>query len=212
MNVFLFLNGVPGSELWYREHYDSVRGDGDRVICADGGYRVARGAGISPDLIIGDLDSVNGEPAALGAKVEQFPADKDYSDFELALHRAEGYAPDRIYVYGAQGGRIDHELTNVLLIAHARVPVVSVERDSEIYAVKDRLVLTGKKGMICSLLALGGPCRIEDMRGFRYCIRNEMLRPSSRGLSNVVTADTATVSLAGGRLVVVVVSSGKTQP
>jgi thiamine pyrophosphokinase len=211
MNVFLFLNAEPSSGLWYKKHFESLRREGDTVLCADGGYRVARQAGIRPDSIIGDLDSMETDTALHGVDIQRFPVDKDYSDFELALQAAERHAPDRIYVYGALGGRIDHELTNILLIAHSRFPVISVEQGSEVYTVKRQLILKDRRGLICSLLAVGGPCRIRDMQGFRYCLHNEELRPSSRGLSNIVTSNKATISLSGVGLIVVLITSDRKQ-
>jgi len=212
MTVFIFLNSDLLSIPCYREHCGSLRQKGDVVICANGGYEIARLAGVRPDLVIGDLDSLKESSVDQGIEVRRYPSRKDYSDFELALGEAERRGPERIYVYGALGGRIDHELTNILLMVHSSLPLVCIEKGMEIHHVVECLRLHGKRGSLCSLLALKGPCRVTDMKGFRYLLHDEELRPSSRGLSNVITADEASFSVAGGCLIAVVISSHQRRP
>jgi thiamine pyrophosphokinase len=207
MNVIIFLNSEGTSIPQYREHYLKVREPGDLVICVNGGLGTARRAGVRPDLVIGDLDSLSNEADLQGIELRQYPAEKDFSDFELALREAEARDPACIYVYGALGGRIDHEMTNLLLISVSRCPVVSIEEGLEIYHVVDKLYLRGRRGSICSLLALGGPCRVTGMQGFRYLLRDEELRPSSRGLSNIVISDEASLSVKGHGLIAMVITS-----
>jgi thiamine pyrophosphokinase len=207
MNVFIFLNSEGTSVSHYREHYLEVGKRGDLVICANGGLRAAQRAGVRPDLVIGDLDSLNEDTDLADIELRRYPAEKDFSDFELALHEAESRDPACIYVYGALGGRIDHELTNLLLVSASRYPVVSIEEGMEIYHVVGELRLRGRRGSLCSLLALGGPCLVTGMRGFRYLLRDEELSPSSRGLSNVVTSDEASFSVQGGGLIAMVIAS-----
>jgi thiamine pyrophosphokinase len=204
MNVFIFLSGNPSSGDFYRDHFEAFRHMHDVVVCVDGGYRLSRRSGIKPDLVIGDLDSLEDEQIEEGIEVRRYSPDKDFSDFELALRAAEEMEPGRVYVYGALGGRIDHELTNVLLLSRSKYPTVFIEENVEIYRVIEHLVLKNRKGCFCSLLPLSGPCHVEDMRGFRYILHGEMLQPSSRGLSNIITEDRATISVHSGSLIAVV--------
>ncbi len=204
MNVFIFLSGNPSSGDFYKDHFEAFRHRQDTVVCADGGYRVARQSGIKPDLVIGDLDSLEDERIEEDIEVRRYSTDKDFSDFELALRVAEEMKPERVYVYGALGGRIDHELTNVLLLSSSKYSAVFIEKDVEIYRVIEHLLLKGRKGYFCSLLPLSGPCHVLDMQGFRYTLHDEVLQPSSRGLSNIITADRATISVRSGSLIAVV--------
>jgi thiamine pyrophosphokinase len=206
MKVFIFLNSEGGSVSCYRDHYRRKREQGDLVICANGGFETARRAGVRPDLLIGDLDSLGEQPDLQGIELRRYSREKDFSDFELALRESEARSPALIYVYGALGGRIDHEITNLLLLASSRCQAVSIEDGLEIYHVVDELHLRGRRGYICSLLALGGPCRVTAMRGFRYLLRDEELRPSSRGLSNIVISDEASLSVKGHGLIAMVIA------
>jgi thiamine pyrophosphokinase len=204
MNVFIFLNGSKSSSQFYREHFETCRKEQDTVVCADGGYKLAQQCGVKPDLVVGDLDSLGDDEIEKGVEVRAYPRKKDYSDFELAMQSAEETAPEWIYVYGALGGRKDHELTNILLLSSVKQSTVFIEEELEIYGVHEELLLLDRKNCICSLLALGGPCHVKEIRGFAYALKDEVLYPSSRGLSNIITKDEAGISLIHGTLIAVV--------
>jgi len=204
MNAFIFLNGKKSSAQFYRKQFETFHEEQDAVICADGGYKLAEQSGVRPNLIVGDLDSLQIEQIEKGIEVRRYPVNKDFSDFELAMQAAQEMAPEWIYVYGALGGRIDHELTNILLLASVKHPTVFIEDGLEIYGVYESLVLRGRKNCLCSLLSLGGPCHVKEIHGFEYALKDELLYPSSRGLSNIITEDEATISLISGSLIAVV--------
>jgi thiamine pyrophosphokinase len=203
MRVFIFLNGGGSRGEYYREHLNHTRRGGDLVFCANGGYELAHGLGIRPDRVVGDLDSVS-PIVATGVEVARYPREKDFSDFELALQHATAEEPERVFVYGALGGRPDHLLTNIVVLAHAEIPVVFIEESAECYNVREELTIDGREGCTASLVAIGGTCSIRSTGGFRYPLVNEDLHPSSRGLSNVITARTARVRVSRGKLVVIV--------
>lgn len=204
MAVFIFLNGSASETEFYAGHFRRVHGANDTVVCADGGYALACALGVRPQYVIGDLDSIHEEAIECGVETIRYPAEKDFSDFELVLRSVERMGPDMVYVYGALGGRKDHEITNILLLARTPLPMVFIEKNVEVYNVATSLVLDGKRGFFCSLIALCGPCRVDAMEGFMYLLKNEVLLPSSRGLSNVITADRASIRVAEGRLIVFV--------
>jgi thiamine pyrophosphokinase len=201
MVVFIFLNQSALKSAFYAEHFRRVCREGDFVVCVDGGYALACNLGVKPLFVIGDLDSLPGESIEQGVEVISYPEEKDFSDFELALRRVEKMEPERVYVYGALGGRKDHEITNILLMAYTPLSMVFVEEDVEVYNVSKTILLEGKRGLLCSLLALGGPCRVKKMEGFKYVLKNEVLLPSSRGLSNIITQNRAVIEVTEGRII-----------
>ena len=84
--IHLFLNGELVDPLQIR---DSIL-PGDVIIAVDGGYRHVRRLGLTPTMLIGDLDSVDpAESTRSRSKLEQgssvIPVEKDQTDFELAL-------------------------------------------------------------------------------------------------------------------------------
>jgi thiamine pyrophosphokinase len=212
MQAFIFLNGGLSDPVFYRDHYGRNRTEGDVVVCADGGYALAASLGIAPDVIAGDLDSIGGEAPPSGVRLVRHPPEKDFSDFEIALQEAKKMRAGRITVYGALGGRADHELINLVILAHAGLPAVFVEEGTEAHNVIRELVLDGRRGWTCSLAALGGACRGVRTEGLLYPLRDELLEPSSRGLSNLVVGETARVRVQSGRLLAVLIKPSPAGP
>ena len=81
-----------------------------------------------------------------------------------------------------------------------------MEEKVEIYNVLRELEIIGKRGRTCSLVTFGEGCYIERTEGFRYPLIDEVLSPSSRGLSNVVESDRAYIRIRQGELLVIVTS------
>lgn len=194
---------------------DAARLDGaELVIAADSGAAWLDARGLRPDLVVGDMDSV--DPALLerlatdGVAIERHPAEKDASDAELAIDRAIAAGADEVVVIGALGGgRLDHELANLLLLADParRVPGLRiVHGGTTVRALHGggRLSLSAAEGGIVTLLPLGGDAVGVRTSGLRYPLDGETLPLGrSRGLSNEVAGASASVSLEGGTLLVV---------
>lgn len=181
------------------------------VIAADSGLTVALALGLTVDLVVGDLDSV--EPRALararaaGVEVEQHPADKDRTDLALAMDAAVTRGADRIIVVGGHGGRLDHGLANALLLAapaYAEVDVVAHMGDATIHVVRSSATLSGTRGELLSLLPVHGPARGVTTHGLLYPLDDEDLPiGSSRGVSNEFARPHARVDVAAGVLLAV---------
>jgi thiamine pyrophosphokinase len=183
----------------------------DMVIAADSGLEHARALGVAVDLVVGDLDSV--DPAVLdaaiadGVAVERHPAAKDATDLELALDAAVERGATEVLVLGVGGGRLDHFLANMLLLASPRDAHGRVDArvdDTDITVVHERADLTSVPGALCSLLPLGGPAVGVVTDGLRFPLRRETLAPgTTRGVSNELLGAHATVSLDSGVLLAI---------
>ena len=97
----------------------------DYIICADGGTRHAVTLAVQPDLIIGDMDSLEkGQLEKLqksGVSIELYPRDKNETDLELAINRAIELKPTQIIIIAALGGRLDQTLANITLLSDPRL-------------------------------------------------------------------------------------------
>lgn len=180
--------------------------DADVVVAADGGLARARALGVEVHLVVGDLDSA---PEDLtGLAVLRHPPNKDKTDLELALEAAAEYGPDRILVIGGASGRLDHLLGSVALLtspAYAGIEIDAVLGGARLAVIRGRRTLHGAPGDLVSLLAVGDPARGIRTEGLGYRLENEDLLPgSTRGVSNVFAADTATVSVGEGTLLAVI--------
>jgi thiamine pyrophosphokinase len=192
------------------------------VVAADGGARLAGSLGVDVDIWVGDGDSLTAtEIDALASgrtRIERVPAAKDESDLELAVARALEAGCTQITVLGALGGpRLDHELANVLLLAHpaatgvgACVELVDARARVSLVTAPGvdgrpvRRELPGRVGDLVSLLPLAGDVDGVTTHGLRYPLGDEPLVVGpARGLSNVRLAPDAAVTVRAGRLLVV---------
>ena len=205
MRTIIIANGAPPTPAdlarWLRP--------ADRLICADGGGRAALAAGLKPDLVVGDFDSLTeaelGALSSNGAALERHPRQKDETDLELALRRALVDGATEIVVLGGLGGRLDHTLANAMLLA---LPGLSGGRGrlaggAETLSVlrgPETLTLEGQAGDTVSLLPLGEAAGIVTS-GLAYPLRNEALRVGpARGVSNEMYSARATIRLGTGFL------------
>jgi thiamine pyrophosphokinase len=140
-------------------------------------------------------------------RVVRHPAEKDATDLELALVEALAFAPARILVLAGVGDRLDHLLALLLALGSPRLASVGVDAlvgGAQIHVVRGQRTFTGEAGELVSLLPLHGPAEGVWTEGLAYELRGETLEPgSSRGVSNVLTADTARVSVERGTLVAI---------
>ena len=184
---------------------------GTTVIAADGGLENARVLGLTATTAIGDFDSVSPvaleAAAAAGVELVRHPEAKDATDLELALDAALELDPERIHVLAGDGGRLDHLLAALLLLASPRygsVPIDASFGPAHVHVVRGERTLAGEPGELLSLVALNGPAEGVTTEGLAYPLVGETLEPgSSRGVSNVFTADTATVRVDRGVLLAI---------
>ena len=194
-------------------HVRDALPEGATVIAVDGGLDHALAAGLAPEVLVGDLDSVSSDGLAWAesnAAVERHPADKDRTDTELALAHAVDRRPERLVVVGG-GDRLDHSLAAIgALCARSMtsVPVLEAWWDGHHLDVvhgpgRRRLHLV--PGSTISLLVLGRPCERVTIDGVRWPLHDHHLEPVvGHGVSNEVAADDGlvTVSVSSGVLVV----------
>jgi thiamine pyrophosphokinase len=186
----------------------------DLVIAADSGAEWLDGQGRPPNVLVGDLDSIDPglleRLSAQGVAIERHQVDKDASDAELALARAVSDGANEVVILGGIGGeRLDHELANLLLLADrrwTRLDLRIVRGRTTVRALRDgaEADLEGASGDLVTLLAVGGDASGVTTRGLRYPLLGETLSfGHTRGLSNEVEHAPASVSLERGTLLVI---------
>ncbi len=192
--------------------------ESDVVIAVDGGALLCRQASVTPDLVVGDLDSIDAETLGLldtGATAFiKYPADKDDSDLDLAVAQARSQGITEIVVCAAFSGRLDHTLAAVGTLASApdlRPEIVEPEQRGWILSSSHRPRLDiGPIGATISVLAL---CErvVVSMHGVRWPLVHERLSLlDSRTLSNVTTHADAYIQLHSGVALVVAPSTADT--
>jgi len=183
----------------------------DLLICADGGAEVVAQAGLTPALLVGDMDSISATTqahfTAHGVQVIEHPREKDQTDMELALNLALHYAPKRITITGALGGRLDHTLGNIMILALPalqEIDVRIVDAGAEALAIWSQRSLRGRIGDYVSLLPLTPLVEGIHTAGLLYALHGEALTQGyTRGVSNELIAEEATIRIESGCLLLI---------
>jgi thiamine pyrophosphokinase len=184
---------------------------GDYIVCADGGTRHALSLNLQPNLIVGDMDSAAKDALEKfkndGVEIELYPRDKDETDLELAIHRAIELHPQQIIIVAALGGRLDQTLANIALLTDMRLSTFDVRLDDgleEIFICRSQVEVRGRAGDIVSLIPWQGAVTEIQTKNLRWALNKETLYPDkTRGISNEMTDDVASVSLGSGLLLIV---------
>ncbi len=215
MRVFL-VAGSPATQ----QPAAFTPGPADQVIAADYGAHHALAWGWPIHLLIGDLDSLPQAELwavqAMGVPTVTAPAAKDETDLELALAHALAASAQELILCGALGGRADHMLANVLLLARpelAGVSTVIAEGAQTLRLLRGHvssdgaaacLALPGAPGDLLTLLPLAGDAGGVTTEGLRYPLADKpILFAHARGVSNVFEAAVARVWLRQGLLLVI---------
>jgi thiamine pyrophosphokinase len=183
----------------------------DFILCADGGTHHALALGLTPNLIVGDLDSAEKNDLQklqhAGVEIELFPGDKNETDLELAITRAIELHPTQILIVAALGGRLDQTISNIALLTTQQLSNLDIRLDDgveEIFFCRDQVQVHGGIGELVSLIPWGSPVHGIQTHGLKWPLRNETLySDKTRGVSNEMFSELASVKIESGLLLVV---------
>jgi thiamine pyrophosphokinase len=180
----------------------------DFVVAADSGLDHALRLELTPDLVVGDFDSVSESAMSrFQGPVERHPVAKDATDLELALRKAVERRPDRIVVLGGHGGRLDHFLANALVLITVPDSIAVEWRAGPaiIHVVRHAVDLKGRIGDMVSLVPVGGDAVGVRTEGLRWPLADATLASGSTlGVSNTFAATQARVEVSEGTLLVII--------
>ncbi len=205
--VILFANGEFSSLGFYK----NLLQEDDYIICADGGVNTIYPAGIIPDLLVGDFDSVEEEilDKLKSEKTEflKYPKEKDESDLELALLKAIELKPEEIMIFAALGKRLDHIFANLMLLnlpLENDIKCSLIEEDYEIFLINKHIKIKRGKAVYLSLFPLTPVVEAIETYGLKYLLKSENLYLGpSRGLSNEIIEEEATIKIKNGKLLII---------
>ncbi len=187
---------LAGGELTITPQVQRLAAEASLVIAADSGLRHARGLGLTPDLIVGDFDSVAEDDLNAFPTVPRqvHSPDKDQLDLELAIDEARERGVRRLAILGALGGRFDQSLAALLIAARLcrKDLVLSLhggEADAFLLCDGGEQCLEIGPGTVFSLLSLEGSSTVS-VTGARYALEHSELRFGlGLGISNVAAED-----------------------
>ena len=181
---------------------------GDLVIAADGGYNALLSVGITPDLLMGDLDSLGSVALPNELELKRFPIQKDDTDTGIALAYGWEHGYRDFVLYGCSGGRVDHLLANwQSMCRYSRLGacVRMVAQDYDAWALTNGTLPlpSAPAGTIVSLFCHGEKAEGVSIEGLMYPLCNAVLTCDfPLGVSNEHTGDPASVSVQNGTLLV----------
>jgi thiamine pyrophosphokinase len=202
LTAAVFLNGRYEDEAWDRRLAELV----DLLVAADGGARRLRELGLWPDVLVGDLDSLDPEAAAAltgaGVPLVRHPVRKDFTDGELAVDEALARGAGCVLLAGALGD-LDHELGHLAVLRRltgrgVRARLVAPRLLVAVLVAPVRACLSGAAGARVSLAALSGDA-VLSLRGLSYPLDRHTLRADGcLGLGNEAIADETIVEVHSG--------------
>jgi thiamine pyrophosphokinase len=176
------------------------------IICADGGANKITRLGITPNYLIGDMDSVSREILKkLRKKIKVvIDNDQDSTDLEKAIKYANSLNPNEVVILGAYGGSIDYTLANIWCLHQVKKGVECriVDEKNELFLVDKSIDIGGKKGDIISVIPL---TNIKGLcyKGLKWQLKNFGADFSWFGTRNRMISNKARISLKKGKIIVV---------
>ncbi len=186
----------------------------DKIIAVDAGLEAVKALGLEPDMIVGDFDTVKPEVLAYYRRMEHIVWDthqpeKDETDTELALLKAQATGCTEVVVMGATGGRMDHMLGNI----HLLFPCLQKGMEAYILDSQNRIYLIDKErtfkrreiwGKYISFLPLTEEVRGITLTGFKYPLHEKDIEiGTSLCISNELQGEEGAITFTDGVLIVV---------
>lgn len=199
--TILFLNGDLPSVKTIKKYCKT----GDFVICADGGANGIAKAGIVPNIILGDLDSITAANLNYfrkkGVEIRKI-SEQETTDFEKSLRYITEKKLKDLIVFGAVSSRPDHTLNNFSILRryYRKLNIKLIDTDFDIFYVKNKISFNSEKCKVVSLMAMPEAKGITT-KGLKYALKNETLEFGIReGTLNKTSAKVINISFKSGHL------------
>jgi thiamine pyrophosphokinase len=208
--ALILANGKPPGKQLFKKFLAAS----DWFICADGGANTAARFGCTPNLIIGDLDSIKQETLSIFNLVQvKKVKDQNSTDLEKALTAAIGAAYKEIYVFGATGGRLDHAIGNLSALAKfsRKAHITFIDNLGTYRSVHRSQEFNLPIGTLISLLPLSR-CTGIATQGLQWNLNNESLELGIReSTSNMIVSSPASIKLNNGTLIIFTAANNETR-
>jgi len=183
-----------------------VKNVSDFVIAADGGFDALPAYGVTADLAVGDFDSLAAPPTS--GNVIVLPKEKDDTDMAAALREGEARGYKLFHLYGGTGGRLDHTLANIQLLAGLAENGMQgylFDKDNVITAIRNTAMEfpAGIQGIV-SAFSHTDVCTGVYEQGLQYALDDATLTNRVPvGVSNAFTGLNSIISVRSGTLVII---------
>lgn len=204
MHVVIFTGGIVIKSILVTEALTNA----DMIIAADSGATTALVFGVVPEIVLGDMDSIEEKTKKALAKKKipciSSPAEKDETDTELAIDYAiKNGATEIVLLGGISGDRTDHILANILYAGISSVPITFINGMQKSFVAKGptTISLTGQTNDLLSLVPLSSDAGGISTTGLKWELKNgTLIFGKPRGVSNVFLQNTVHLQLSKGIL------------
>ena len=203
MRAFIYTGGTVRTEA-ITEH---PKPD-DLSIAADSGYHTAVALGERIDLLLGDFDSIGDVPRDSGIEIQQVPAEKDYTDTQLAVEIAIDRGATDIIIIGGLSGRLDHTLSTLAILEelHARkiYGTVTDGQSRARYMKSSSTLIARSPYKYLSIIAADEVVKGVDIEGCKYPLKKATLRRCHQfAVSNEITGNVAFIAVKKGGVYII---------
>ena len=203
MRAFIYTGGTVRIES-ITEH---PKAD-DLCIAADQGYHTAKALGERIDLLLGDFDSIGSVPGDEGMEIQRVPAEKDYTDTQLAVEIAIDRGAEEIIIIGGLSGRLDHTLSTLAILEDLNTRgvycTVTDGQNRARYMKSTSTLIARSPYKYLSIIAADEVVKGVDIEGCKYPLKKATLRRSHQfAVSNEITGNVAFISVKKGGVFII---------
>ncbi|MCK5768321.1 MAG: thiamine diphosphokinase [Candidatus Atribacteria bacterium] len=203
---------IGNGEDWNPTKIKDYCKNSDFIIAADNGLSILDELNITPDLIIGDLDSVLENVLAKYKNIplEKYPKEKDLTDSEISLQKAISLKPKKISLLAMTGSYFDHSLANIINLHRNYQPDIETEvitHNAIIFPVTSKREFSGLKGRRFSLFPIGKVSGIS-ITGAKYHLKNPDFEATDYSISNVIEKNHFSIEIQNGFLLFILYDKG----
>ena len=210
MRGIMFIGGEGPSPEAIRK----IAAGANLFVAADSGLILCESAGLKPDWILGDMDSLVCEANQDGLRMlEKYPPervlrfreDKDYTDTELALNFLQEKSCDEIWLLGGGGGRLDHLFAIRSLFERNDPPHRWFPGNEEVRCLLEgqKLNMTLPSESLVSVFPIGNEAWEAESSGLKWPLKGLAWDRGSFGVSNVATTGPFEIRSVKGRFLVI---------
>lgn len=180
--------------------------DAEIIVAADSGFDSAIKMGIRPDIIIGDMDSIQSKSILDSypqEKIIRFSKDKDKTDTELGFSYLMEKNFDKVVIIGGGAGRMDHFLGIVFLFDRVLSPDIWYTHSTKFQKITGNTKVYSMKGRTVSFFPVGSDeCQMKS-KGLKWPLNNLVWNRGDMGISNIAVDDPFSIEMIKGRLIMV---------
>ena len=207
MKVLIVCGGKKPSKEILKQYIN----DDTYIICADSGANCLYEYEITPNMLLGDFDSIKEEVLSyyISKDIEtcKFPAEKNFTDTEAALSEAILKKPKEIFFFGATGSRLDHLLANIGLLYKCFQSGIKghiIDDNNEVTIYDRAFYIEGKEGQLFSLVAFGAEVKALNIEGAKYPLKNYNLSfGDPRTVSNEIAKSKVHITFDSGVIILI---------